>query len=353
MPLCNSVDWFRLVQQSQDVTLLYRWYDKPAAQGLAIDQKVAINGFRLNASTATVARSHASVCPDIVPRSMVFDAEANPTGVRCTNSDHMVNSIGRDPATGLAYSLLDNVGVQYGLSALESGTISVSQFLDLNEHIGGFDIHGTISPQRAVADPRGVEAAYRTGRVLFTGNGLKDIPVVEIRNYSDEDESASHLKYGTFSALARLIRETGSRENYVVLLESHRNGFMSASASGGDELSRYGLKKMDEWLTAIANNHRPGTKRELVLRNKPDGLVDFCLDKEGNKIVEELTFSGGRCNQTYPTTPSPRMTAGGPMSNDVIKCQLKQPVASDYRVSFTAQEFARLKKYFPMVFVIG
>ena len=112
-------------------------------------------------------------------------------------------------------------------------------------------------------------------------------------------------------------------------------------------MSRFGLRKIDQWLTAIVNDHGPGTQRDIVLRNKPDDLVDFCLDKEGNKNVEELTFDEGRCNEIYPTTPAPRMVAGGPMSNDVVKCQLKPPDAADYKVSFTAQEFARLRKIFP------
>ena len=347
IPLCNSVDWSRMGQQSADVTLLYEWFKKPSASMLTDEQRFAINGMPLSTSALPVARSVATACPDILPAAEIYDAKTNPKGVRCTIGDHGANSIGRDPATGFGRNIVDNVGVQYGLGPLQSGKITVTQFLDLNEQIGGFDNDGMPTPQRAVADSQGVEAAYRTGRVLNAGLGLKDIPVLEMRNYSDLDKDAGHPKYGTYVTMARLERETGSRANYVVFLESHRNGPYSASRSGGDEMSRYGIKKMDEWLTAIAMDESPGTRREKTLRNKPGDLVDACYDKSGERIVEEQTFSGGRCNELYPTHAPPRMVAGGPLTSDVIKCQLRPVDERDYQVKFTTAEFTRLKTIFP------
>ena len=52
------------------------------------------------------------------------------------------NIYGRDPKTGFALKPQDNVGLQYGLAALQSGAISVEEFLDLNEKIGGNDVDG-------------------------------------------------------------------------------------------------------------------------------------------------------------------------------------------------------------------
>ncbi len=326
---------------------LLDWFKKPAAAGLTDEQKFAISGMPLVTSALPVARSVATACPDVVPAAQIYDAKTNPKGVRCTIGDHSVNSIGRDPATGFGRNIVDNVGVQYGLGALNSGKIAVAQFLDLNEQIGGFDNDGAPTAKRAVADLQGVEAAYRTGRVLNAGLGLKDIPVLDLRNYSDLDKDAGHPKYGTYVTLARLERETGSRANYVVWLESHRNGPYSASRNGGDEMSRDGVKMMDEWLTAIAQDKAPGTHRDKTLRDKPADLVDACYDRDGHRIVEEQTVSGGRCNQIYPTHLPPRMVAGGPLTSDVIKCQLKPVDPGDYQVKFTPTEFARLKTIFP------
>ena len=50
-----------------------------------------------------------------------YHPDTNPSGVRATVYDHTVNVYGVNPATGFAGRPLDNVGVQYGLSALNAG----------------------------------------------------------------------------------------------------------------------------------------------------------------------------------------------------------------------------------------
>ena len=67
----------------------------------------------------------------------------------------------------------------------------------------------------------------------------------------------------------------------------------------------------------------------------------------GQRIVEEQTFTGGKCNELYPTNAPPRMVAGNPEANDIIKCQLKPVAASDYKVTFTAAQQTRLAQVFP------
>ena len=347
VPLCNSVDFFRLGQHASDIRLLYEWFKQPAAKSINEEQELAIAGTLLGASDASAERFNASSCPDVVPVSQIYDAKTNPKGVRCSTHDHIVNSLGRDPATGFARNTLDNVGVQYGLGALEAGQITTTQFLDLNEQVGGYDRDGKRSTRRSVADPKGIEAAYRSGRVLNAGNGLSDIPILELRNYSDRDSPATHLKYGTFAFQSRLIRETGTRANHVFLLESHADGSYSASRVGGDKLSRYAIAKMDEWLTTLATDTAPGKRIEKIVRAKPKDLVDSCYDEKGQRIIEEQIFNGGQCNKLYPTYPPPRMVAGEPMTNDVLKCLLKSVDARDYKTKFTAAELNRLKSIFP------
>ena len=41
------------------------------------------------------------------------------------------------------------------------------------------------------------------------------------------------------------------------------------------------------------------------------------------------------------------MAAGGPIAGDILKCQLKRVTMSDYAVSFTGAERARLARIFP------
>jgi len=55
------------------------------------------------------------------------------SGVR--SMERGVVSAGRDPKTGFARRPLDNVGVQYGLEALNAGVITKDQFLELNDKI--------------------------------------------------------------------------------------------------------------------------------------------------------------------------------------------------------------------------
>lgn len=349
VPICNSVDFFRLMQHTADARLLYDWFKQPAAQGLSDEQKQAITGTRLNSSAGAAQFVDATNCPKIVPAADVFHPERNPGGLRCAQGDHLVNSLGRDPATGYGWSLFDNVGVQYGLQALKTGRISVDQFLDLNEQVGGYDRNGARSPQRAVAEPRVLETLYRTGRVFSGGGGLKShpVPILELRNYSDRDASATHLKYGTFAFLARLERETGTRANYVSLLEPHQDRPYSASTDGGDQLTRYALQRMDEWLTSLAGDRGAGTPLERIVRAKPADLVDSCYRENGERIREQQTFTGGECARLYPAYPPPRQVAGGPMANDVLKCQLKPPDPDDYPTKFDTAQWARLQRIFP------
>jgi Tannase-like family of unknown function (DUF6351) len=80
---------------------------------------------------------------------------------------------------GFARRPLDNVGVQYGLAALNAGLISEAQFLDLNEKIGGLDIDANFIPERMVADRQATRAAYQTGKVIG-GGPLGSVPILDV-----------------------------------------------------------------------------------------------------------------------------------------------------------------------------
>ena len=70
----------------------------------------------------------------------------------------------------------------------------------------------------------------------------------------------------------------------------------------------------------------------------------------GLKYEEEQTaFGPGACNTFYPAGTTPRMAAGGPLADDIAKCQLKPLNAADYGVSFTPEQWARLSAIFPEV----
>ena len=78
-------------------------------------------------------------CDSIIPHALVYDPVSNPKGARCDVYDNDATVFGRDPKTGFARRPLDNIGVQYGLVAFNSGTITAEQFVELNEKMGGYD----------------------------------------------------------------------------------------------------------------------------------------------------------------------------------------------------------------------
>src|SRR6202046_4790810 len=86
-----------------------------------------------NRSTATGS------CDSSIP---VIDrwSPTNPMGIICNSNEQIVNQLGVDPTTGFPNSPLDNVGVQYGLAALDSGAITPAQFATLHADIGGGEL---------------------------------------------------------------------------------------------------------------------------------------------------------------------------------------------------------------------
>ena len=53
------------------------------------------------------------------------------------------------------------------------------------------------------------------------------------------------------------------------------------------------------------------------------------------------------CRNLYPYFSNPRIAAGAPFANNVVKCRLRPMRKSDYNVSFTAAEWKALRKAFP------
>jgi len=108
--------------------------------------------------------------------------------------------------------------------------------------------------------------------------------------------------------------------------------------------------EMDEWLTNLSagSNVQPPTLAQIA-RAKPADLKDACFTDNGAVKIEELQVYRGdtACNRLYPAFAMPRLVAGEPLANNVLKCQLKAPDPHDYKVRFTASQLAELKETFP------
>ncbi|MBI3048451.1 MAG: hypothetical protein HYY76_09060 [Acidobacteria bacterium] len=343
---------FASATSSGDSRLLFTYFATNAGVPFTDEQKRAVAGFGTvdtieNLSRVRAGRFSATErCPEGLAPELRYHPAKNPKGARCSIWDHGASVYGRDPKTGFTRRPLDNVGIEYGLEALNAGVITKEQFLDLNEKIGGFDIDGNLVRERMVADLEATRAAYRTGRMANGGGGLKATPVIDYRTYYDDLPGGDvHLRFHSFSTRGRLEKANGYSDNMIMLLEDRRHGDFDTTSPVLVEA----LAQMDQWLTNLARDGSADAPIAKLRRAKPADLVDACWTKDEapQKIVEPLQYRAGRCHELYPAYSYPRGVAGAPISNDVVKCQLKPIGAADYAVTFTADELARLRRIFP------
>ena len=305
----------------------------------------AVNGF--NTGTCPnwdqsfaniIVADYAPGCGLTDPANKPYNARSNPTGPRCDFFDTNANLLGRDPATGFAYRPTDNVGVQYGLNALNRGLLSVAEFLELNAAVGGFDIDGHPQSQRMASDAQTLMRVYSGGFLnSFMGGGLATVPIITQRTNADAIGDI-HDQLEDQIVRARLIKANGRADNQII--------WRSGSTSGVD-IAGISLDLLNKWLDNIVAD--PALlSPDKVVRNKPADAVDTCWDLSGNKIVEPATTDPNtQCNKIYPYFSQPQLEAGQALTRDVLKCALKPVNFSDYNVVFTATEQAQLRSIFP------
>lgn len=362
MPDAAFPDVMTTVMAVSDCRLLNRYFTQfPASDAT----RKAFEGHMKN-SCATwdagngdaIVASSGSVTPacGLLDSTKVFNATTNPTGARCTVYDMNAKALGKS-ARGGVNRPLDNVGVQYGLDGVRKGTISIDEFLALNERIGGYDVDGNLMADRTVADTTGLTNAYSTGRVGSGAGGLATVPILSMRAYT-EPAGDIHTLNNDIKLREQLVRANGQANNQVIWLLPHPNlallqGLGNARALALTQLLNSTfiarLNLMTQWLDAIKADTAPLTA-EKIARLKPSEAVDSCWDvAAGAQHKEVATFDGaGTCNAMYPRTPTPRMVAGGPVTDDVLKCQLKPINVADYApATLTSVQLDRLTAAFP------
>lgn len=332
---------------TSDCGLLQNFWRKADEGVWTDDKKTSVEGYTKGTCaawertfvpvyTATNARGCA-----MNDASQIYDPVKNPTGARCTVQDMRVNIYGRNE-NGFARKPQDSVGLQYGLAALNSGTISVNEFLDLNEKIGGNDIDGNFVAHRSVGDPVAIRAAYESGLMNSGGGGLANVPILHSRSYNDAAGDI-HDRHRDLTIRARLQKVNGRCDNQVIWVGPARQANQPPPA----DLAALSLNAMTKWLDALVTDPAPLTTQKVV-RHKPADAVDAYWDATGKKFVEPATFSGaGGYNKMYPVHSEPRLIAGAPLTNDVLKCQLKPINYSDYKAIFSAAQKARMATIFP------
>ena len=343
-------DALALAMAGLDAHLLMHYYAKEQPEPLSEEQEVAISGYSSLKAMTDAANQAARADPvpgrqdvegyksgqwrSVVPPELRYDPVANPRGARPTIFDAAKNVYGTDPTTGAALRPFDNVGVQYGLNALNSRAITPAQFLDLNEAIGGIDADGNYISSRTAGDAGAIRRAYQSGLMLSGAGGLSEIPVVD--NATSNEAFSYHYGWFHFALRERLRQTDGTAANMMM---------WRSISPGGHELEA----TFDEWMEAWKADMSDEPQRNKVIAARPAGAVDGCYDGTVF-IADALPFSAkpvSPCSKLYPVYSSVRQVAGGPLAANVLKCYLKPIDASQYSVTFTPAEIDRLQLVFP------
>lgn len=294
-----------------------------------------------------------------LPLGLVYDPATNPTGARCSAWDWSVSIFG-SPDGVRAYDTRDNVGVQYGLKALASGAISAEEFVTLNEIVGGLDHDANLQAGRSSADPQALFTAYRSG-IVMSGRQLAKTAIVDMRGWDDSSVNTPpgvtppnpvtqpfavpipiHYTWRSFSIRDRLDRQAGGHGNQV-MWRFARFGFFPLP-----QMQAEAFLTMDTWLTALKADTRHDSIERKVLRSKPATALDFCVlssdPSQATKVTDRALCDADPFLQPHS---SPRQVAGGPLTEDILKCQLKPLSRLDYPPdTFSDAQWARMQALF-------
>jgi len=280
---------------------------------------------------------------------VVYDPITNATGPRCGGWDNAISIWG--PALGTANrgrSTADNTGIQYGLKALTSGAISAEEFVALNEKVGGFTPDAAPSPSRTVADANALAIAYRTG--IVSAGQLGKTPIIDVRGFDDLTTNFGtgapfgiHQIWRSFALRERLDRANGNHGNHV--LWRFPTTLLAPAA-----FTLQSFLTMDKWLSNIEKDTSDARREQKVVDNKPSEAVDFCYLTSDTTFSNRIAyFSVCDADARLVKHQSPRQVAGGPVAENILKCQLKPLDFSDPAygsATFTADQQDRLRAVF-------
>jgi hypothetical protein len=285
----------------------------------------------------------------------------NLDGIRCTLQDYNIAVFGPRDATGYAKTPHDNVGIQYGFNALNAGQIPVEHFLRLNETIGGYDINGQPQSSRMQADPGAAEITHGSGRVAH-GRGLGEVAVIADIAFNTTEE---HYDFRNYVIRNRILKAHGDHDTHVIW---RRKG-------NPPDYANRRFNTMDQWLANVEADTSDRPLRAKLIAAKPALAVDACWRSGANPnagadgwstnpaycntsanphMIASSSIRPGGTELSYtptadewPVYRDTRVSSGEALASDIMKCRLKPLSRSDYAVSFTDAQWARLQAAFP------
>jgi len=297
----------------------------------------------------------------LLPAALVYDPVNNPNGTRCGDADLSTAVWGTTinenaPNSVRARQTLDNVGIQYGLGALLTGEITAEEFVTVNEKIGGFDADVNRRPQRTTADRQALDIAYRAG-IVSSGAHLGQLAIIDSRGW---DEQGIHYIFRSFAERARIEADNAGNHGNQVMWR-YGTGLLPGTAAQAAAVTLRSLTTMDRWLTNLTASAPKETLNSArgqaqVISGKPADAVDFCFLSTDPTFTTPVTDIAA-CNADAPQADglgrmakraSPRQVAGGPLVENILKCQLKPLISADYApIAFSSGQLARLHDAFP------
>ena len=336
-----------------DQSACHAWYNAFGSNGRAglyFPRLVANN------VTGAIFQQPAATNNCELPNSAVYDP-ARPTETanlpRCNAWSWGESIWGKVTGSPAAKDTRDNVGVQYGLKALRNGVIGAEEFVTLNELVGGIDRDSTPRAERSVADADALPIAYRSG-IVASGKQLAKTAIIDMRGWDDSNIAENlppgytpnqipiHHQWFSFGIRDRIVAEAGNANNQA-LWRFARTGLTPPGTMAFDA-----FVTMDQWLTALKADTSGATLEAKVRSAKPASAADFCiLPSDATQTVKVTNAATCDADPYLKPTFSPRQIAGGPRAEDVLKCQLKPLVRTDYAAgTFSDTQWARLQAVF-------
>jgi hypothetical protein len=359
-PNCSYMDQFNIEMEIKDCGLLAgNYFVTGAGASLSADKRAAIGG-QLNTGFCQVwvgsfvpayDPKRTVNCGAGFPPTLVYDPVLRPDGIRCTLLDHEANRIGTFIDTDgarKANKIFDNVGVQYGLRALRDGQITPEEFVQLNEGIGSYSADLVWSAPSGLPAARVSALASTLERLYFTAASgdarfLSQVAIIDLRG-NQNPAGDIHANWRSWSMRQRLDNANGTHANQVIWA-------FTPGLAPGAALARKSFVTMDAWLANVEADSSSRTRAEKIIANRPSDLSDLCYATNGTtddqiEPADNLGLETPACPVKHQN--SPRQVAGGPLTEDLFKCQLRPIDFADpvYSGLSTAQR-ARLQAVFP------
>src|SRR5947209_12551867 len=281
-----------------------------------------------------------------LPAALVY-----PNGTRCGDPDLATavwgTTAGLTPGSTRARQTGDNVGIQYGLKALRDLAITPEEFVTLNEKIGGVDADSNLRAARSTADLPALDIAYRAG-IVSSGKNLGMLPTIDSPGW---DEQGIHYIWRSFSERARIDAANGGNHGNQVMWR-YSTALVPPAA-----VFLESLLTMDTWLSNLLVSAPKATLNAV----RTQAQVIDAKPTTGNHVAFDQCYLAGDFSHPHTDIPdcekqdpklikhaSPRQVAGGPLAENILKCQLKPLDAAEYApVTLTAPQLTRLHAVFP------